>query len=501
MTRRLLPRVAALAVVLAIGVAAVVGLELVLRVLDLGGGDSHDSRNGFSRLVPAFRLEVRGDGTRVYRLDFPGAKSVVNSFLAEKPAGDFRIFVVGASSAAGVPYTYDESFTRWLARRLEAELPDVPIEVVNAATSGYASRRLRIRVAEIARHEPDLLIIYSGHVEFAERLFYAELIGMHPDLFRVWEVAASTRLYKLAVRSWQGITGTGGIGKRPARHPAQMFSVHAPTPSAQEVADLEREYVSNIEAMIDSMRNVGARVMLLSISQNFADWPPGRSTHREGLTPEQIEEWELRVAEGDRHAPADCAGALQSWGRALAIDREHAGLHYEIGRCQRALGRFEDAQPSFRRASDLDRALHGAPTRYNEVLADLAEKRGTLFLDIDAMLANEEPIVGDNLFADLLHPNVRAHQLIAKAIAVSLREEGLPVPGDRWNESAYEETDLRTLYEERPDLRMREHLTRLWLCQITDRECRFAEAEAILALDPENTEAKAVLATRRAAAP
>ena len=47
---------------------------------------------------------------------------------------------------------------------------------------------------------------------------------------------------------------------------------------------------------------------------------------------------------------------------------------------------------------------------------------------------------------------------------------------------------------------MREHQTRLWLCQITERECRIEEAEAILALDPDNAEAKAVLATRRPAA-
>ena len=52
-----------------------------------------------------------------------------------------------------------------------------------------------------------------------------------------------------------------------------------------------------------------------------------------------------------------------------------------------------------------------------------------------------------------------------------------------------------------PDLRMREHLTRLWLCQITERECRFEEAQAILTLDRENAEAKAVVAKRRPAAP
>ena len=48
---------------------------------------------------------------------------------------------------------------------------------------------------------------------------------------------------------------------------------------------------------------------------------------------------------------------------------------------------------------------------------------------------------------------------------------------------------------------MREHLMRLWLCQITKRECRFEEADAILTLDPANAEAKAVLATRLPAAP
>jgi len=107
-------------------------------------------------------------GPAVYRAEGsrPGDR---HEFPQRKPGNGLRIFVVGGSSAAGVPSGRDHSFSGWLERRLSDPLPAYPVEVVNAAVSGYGSRRVLGVVREIARYEPDLLIVHARHNESSER--------------------------------------------------------------------------------------------------------------------------------------------------------------------------------------------------------------------------------------------------------------------------------------------------------------------------------------------
>ena len=90
-----------------------VSIELALRALGVGGGrPAHDPFAGFSHVVPLFEPVTRPDGTAVFALSAARLRSATgraithpqHQFLAAKPAGTFRIFVVGESSAAGVPY-------------------------------------------------------------------------------------------------------------------------------------------------------------------------------------------------------------------------------------------------------------------------------------------------------------------------------------------------------------------------------------------------------------
>ena len=166
---------------LAVGVATVIALELALRVTGIGAGETrYDPFAGFSRTVPMFEAATRDDGTQVFRTAKARRVRWPQEFLAVKPANGFRVFVVGESSAAGVPYDVGHAFSAFLEMRLRAELPSLVVEVVNAAVPGYGSRRMLPIVEDIARHEPDLLILYAGHNELAEPRYYAHLVGMDP---------------------------------------------------------------------------------------------------------------------------------------------------------------------------------------------------------------------------------------------------------------------------------------------------------------------------------
>jgi len=488
--------------------------ELTLRAFGVGeAAPLHDPFSGFSSAVPVFEAVLREDGTPIYRLSPArqvGAPDGLEpepqrEFTREKAEGVYRIFVIGGSSAAGHPYTTRYAFSSWLERRLRAALPDLRVEVVNAALASYASRRLVPVVEEIARHEPDLLIVYMGHNEWAEAQYYRHLLDLDPRLFRLLEWMYRTRIYRLI----SGIIEQ--TGPDPAAVPVdtdarenavEMFGVirdrvdGVAYPTERELAYRDLLYEHNLRSMVLAMQAVNADVVLVTLSQNFSDWPPAASAHRTGLDAEALGAWERYVADGDRLArEGDCAATIAAYDRALEIDDAYADLHFRIAACERRLGRLERARASYRRASDLDRVPHGAPTAYNDIVRAIASEAGALLVDAEAALEREsgDGLVGDDLFLDFAHPNLRAHQVIAAAIADALRAADLPVAKERWREGAYADPDPASLYRADPRLRIGEFRTRVFICVIAPRDYCDEEARTLLSLEPENWAAKAAL--------
>ena len=242
---------------------------------------------------------------------------------------------------------------------------------------------------------------------------------------------------------------------------------------------------------MEAGRSAGAQVMLLSLSQNFADWAPGASTHAADRSEAQLSSWEGEVAAGDSAvARGDCAGALESYARALAIDDQYAELHYKVASCHRRLGSLDAARKHYRLASDLDRVPHGAPTYFNEVIREIAAARDLLFVDAAEELRREsdDGLVGEDLFIEFAHPNLRAHQRIARAIAETLRRADVPTPANRWRRGVYADPTPASLYEADPQLRVQEHTAIRFACTLARRpECVRQHSEALRALQSRDT--------------
>jgi len=486
-----------------LGLGAVEGLLRISGVFE--GVPVHDPFAGFSETIPTFVPDVGADGRPIYRVSAARSRSggsnleesLQRRFLAEKPRGALRVFVVGGSSAAGVPYGDAYAFPRWLSVLLQHALPGQTVEVVNAAFSGFATRRLLMVVREIADYEPDLLIVYAGHNEWAEDRFYRHLLDLDPRLFETWERITQLRIYRMLASLLVGRPEGGGVPQLPHsddKRALEMFAVAVARTrgeaqaSARDVAYRELHYRFNLREMTLAMERVGARVLLASIAQNLSDWPPGASLHRRDFSDEELRDFDDAVRDAEvARARGDLDRAVASYRRAIAIDDGFAQTHFDLARVLRDLGRIEDARRHFVLASDLDKVPHGAQSAFNDVVAEVARERGAVFVDLAAVLrrSSGRKLVGDDLFLDMVHPNLAAHQIIARALFDGLRRAGWP-SGARWEPLAPLPSP-QELFAADPHLRFLEQQVRLFACQLAMRPACAEDAAAIMrALEPEN---------------
>jgi lysophospholipase L1-like esterase len=352
---------------------------------------------------------------------------------------------------------------------LQAGFPELAVEVVNATLSGYSSRRALIVVREIAGYQPDLLVVYSGHNEWAERRYYSRLIEMHPWLFRLRERLISTRIFALGSRAIGRESRERALERFVANENQEfleMFAVASrraagsdySTPEQVEQRDVL--YRVNLEEIARTAQRAGAQVVFLTLAQRFADFEPGASEHRAELTDADEARWRGLFADGERAAAAgDCRAALEAWAQALLLDDQHALLHYRIAVCEEALGHWEQARHHYVAANDLDRVPLGAPTGFNDLIRSVAEQTGSVLVDAYAALVEASPhgILGEELFSDFVHPNLRAHQLIAAELARVLRDAGIPGPAAQWRDGGFVDSPPEQLLARDPTLRVREH--------------------------------------------
>ena len=457
----------------------------------------YDPFAGFANLVPVFLPTESVQGERVYRTSRAHHARSQEEFRFQKPENGFRAFVIGGSSAAGTPYTYEYAFASWLEHRLRATYLNSPIEIVNAAMPGYASRRLVAVTKEIVQYDPDLVIIYAGHNELVERRHYEHLLNRNPLLFRIEVAFARTHLFQF-VRERLGISPTQKVPRiefKPV-DVNQMFAVGydwlASVKSSRFERDLEFaeiHYRHNLNTIIETVRRSGAEVALMTLSQNFVDWEPGSSRHPPSFTKHDQRRWHKSFNAGLRHAESDCQTALEIWKTTLELDPGFAKLHWEIARCYRTLGQLDDARRHYRLASDLDAIPHGAPLKYNQILRELSRQHDTILVDVEQLLEThaEDRLVGNNLFIDLIHPNLKAHMLIAERLAESLMEAGLPAHAKPPTTVDYRPSNIAGLYRANPNLFVEEQLVLAVACAISRRlDCNTRALDEVLRVDPTN---------------
>jgi tetratricopeptide (TPR) repeat protein len=331
----------------------------------------------------------------------------------EKPKNTYRIVVLGESAAMGDPDPA-YGFSRYLEVMLRERYPAMNFEVSNTGIVAINSH-VSLRIAkELAKHQPDLFIIYSGNNEVVGPYGPGTALtgsSMSLPLIRSSIFVRSTRIGQLLTKLVTRKREWGGM---------EMFldkQIRGDSPLMEQAY---RNFDANLRDTITAAHRSGARVIVSTVATNLRDCAPFGSLHREGLGQDDLRKWTALVQEGASLEEGRAyEEALKRYSAATAIDNQYAELEYRMARCFWMLRDYRSAKGHFSRARDLDTLRFRADSRINDINRSAASSAaGTELVDSDAVLAKENPdgIIGSEMVYEHVHLTPEGNYLMARAM-------------------------------------------------------------------------------------
>jgi hypothetical protein len=338
------------------------------------------------------------------------------------PPDEYRIVVLGGSSAAGEPFREWLSVGQIVAWKLEQAVPGRRFVCDVLAWLGASLEQQHLKLAGI-RRRPDAVIIYSGHNEYAAR-FGEERNGgfdtepASPLLRPVYEAALISPFQRLC----HEVVNRNRIDAPPlsGRHNLIDPPVCSPWESAEIVTIFRRR----LEAIVSYCEQLGALPVLIVPPANEARYEPNRSTlpssvsvaERQRLT----REFETARASEERDPDASAAGYESILSRHIGF----AEAHFRLARLLERQGRFQNAAAHYRNALDHDGLPIRCPTPLRAAYAEVVRRHPrAILIDGPAELraASPDGLLGDEMIFDTHHPTFRGYLILAGAV---LRELG-----------------------------------------------------------------------------
>jgi lysophospholipase L1-like esterase len=419
------------AMAVALGLAPLLLCEAALRLAGVGRPtELNDPFVGFSAIHPLF---VKNEAAGRYEI----AQSRLthfqpDSFLIDKPANEFRIFVLGGSTVQGRPWSIETSFTTWLELHLNAADPARRYEVVNCGGVSYASYRLLPMLVEVLQYQPDLIIFCEGHNEFLEDRAYAPLRAQGRLLTLLEETAARCHTYNVLRGAVLQAAASRPSSSGPAR-PVLGAEVDARLDWRGGLEEYHRDEVwragvlQHFEATLRRITRVACdhRVPLLFVSPvSNLQFAPFKSEHRPGLSASEAAQCAALLQQASALYATDLAAAAALLEQARQIDDQYAQTHYELGTCLLELGRFEEARAAFVQAKECDVCPLRMLEPMRDILRRVARETRTPLVDAHALIAahSRSGFPDSQWLVDHVHPSISGHQLLADALADALVE-------------------------------------------------------------------------------
>ncbi|HUW19268.1 MAG TPA: tetratricopeptide repeat protein [Sedimentisphaerales bacterium] len=418
-TRRWRPYLFRFAAVTFVPLVLLVTLELALRAFGFG-------------YPPGAIIKSRMNGRKVYARNirfgwrfFPAniSRECDPFVLPVKKAGNsFRVFVLGASAAAGEPET-GYSFGRMLERMLERRYPQLKIELVTLAMAAINSHAVLEIAADCAAHEPDLFVVYLGNNEvigpYGPGTVFSPFLH-NLTLIRAGIAVKATRVGQLITSIADNLTAGSGRPKRWGG--LEMFldrQVPADSPALEPVY---KHFERNLRDICRIASRAGAEVILCTVGSNLRDNPPFASQHDSGLSDKDRSDWQKLYDEAlCLEQDGRFTEAVGRYHAALDVDDAFAECHYRLANCYVQTGSYEKARDGYVRARDLDTLRFRADSRINHIIRSVAAETaasGTILADAAQVFERNSPhwMPGSELFLEHVHLNFHGNFILARTV-------------------------------------------------------------------------------------
>ena len=406
-------------------------LELGLRMLGIGAPTvSGDRHAGFG---PQKLFEIDHEA-HVYRTSLAHTRFFVpQEFPVQKEQDGFRVFCLGGSTVQGRPYRPETAFSSWLELEWDACHPGRSAQVINCGGISYASYRLRPILEEVLEYEPDLIVLATGHNEFLEDRTYGAIKSRSG--VRIWIEQSAQSLH--TVRWLQQISSGPESLDAPPSSEILPEQVETRLDDSSGYASYHRdeawrtkviaEFESSLEEMVQLCDAQEVPMILVQLGANLRDCPPFKSEHKQELSVDDEQQWQMLFDRASEIDATDPDQALANYEQARDIDDQHALLHFRIARCLDRLQQFEAARESYNAALTHDICPLRMLKPVGEIIAATADKYDVPFVDAQALVNEQclQGIPGYDSYIDHVHPSIEVHQMIARAIAERVAAAGI----------------------------------------------------------------------------
>ncbi len=342
-------------------------------------------------------------------------------FPAEKTSKTYRIFIMGASAAAGTP-DGAFSFGRFLRVMLNHRYPQTDFEVIVAAMPAINSHVVLEIAKDCIRHQPDLFIVYLGNNEVvgpygAGTVFVP--LSSNLALIRFGIKFKSTKLGQL-LTSHLGSLGTGEAPR--VWRGLQMFLDKQVRADDTRMEVVYRHFQRNLMDIRHLASKTGTPIIFCTVPCNLKDNPPFSSLHRPDITDVEKESWDRHYQLGiQNEGDGNFSGAVEQYLKAAEIDDRYADLQFRLGRCYWAMGEYDESREHYIQAREMDTLRFRADNQINQIIRNVTGEKssGDVYL-VNACQVFEKnsphEIPGEELFYEHVHMNFKGNYLLAVTI-------------------------------------------------------------------------------------
>jgi hypothetical protein len=377
---------------------------------------------GLSCVLSILLLELGSAAWLAWMHRFPALPTV----FEPSPPDEYRIVVLGGSSALGEPYRPWLSVGQIVAWQLGEKVKGRRFECEILAWLGESLEMQHHRLAGL-RHRPDAVIIYSGHNEFAAR-FEEEREGWLDLEPRSWPLGLAYRATRLSPfrRLVYEVISKNRLDSPPPLSGHHQL-IDPPQCSRSETALIVADYGRRLEAIVDYCERMGALPIVIVPPANEAGYEPSRSTLPPGVPQSErrrlIEEFTTARA-AESHDPEASAAAYE------AIVARHPGFaegHFRLGRLRERAGEKGAAAEHYLSALDLDGLPIRAPAALRSACISVAGRHPRAIL-IDGrrelMAVSPTGLLDDHVIQDTHHPTLVGYTALAGAVLRELGRRG-----------------------------------------------------------------------------